>query len=126
MKQQLFVIISLIVCTSFCDTVSQLFLKASINSLGCHIDGFKKMVRFILSLARIPGVWISFLFSTLSLFIWLFVLGKADLNFAFSVDSMHYILIALASRMVLKEKVTAARWAGTGLIVLGIALVTLS
>jgi uncharacterized membrane protein len=80
----------------------------------------------MIKLVRIPRVWIGFLFSVLSLCIWLFVLSKADLNFAFSVDSMHYIFIAFASGLVLKEKVGFRRWAGTIFIIIGIILVTLS
>jgi uncharacterized membrane protein len=54
------------------------------------------------------------------------VLSKADLNFAFSADSMHYIFIALASRFVLKEKLSSKRWLGTFCIITGIVLVSLS
>jgi uncharacterized membrane protein len=68
----------------------------------------------------------SFIFSTLSLCIWLVVLSRADLNFAFSVDSMHYIFIALTSRYILKERVGLKRWLGTILIVCGIIIVSLN
>jgi drug/metabolite transporter (DMT)-like permease len=62
----------------------------------------------------------------ISLCIWLLVLSRADLNFAFSADSMHYIFIALASRFILKEKFSRLRWAGTALIITGIVCVSLS
>jgi uncharacterized membrane protein len=39
---------------------------------------------------------------------------------------MHYIFIALASSLILKEKVEFKRWVGTILVVLGIILVTLT
>jgi uncharacterized membrane protein len=84
------------------------------------------MLIFIYKLIRTPRVWLSLLFGLLSLLIWLLALSKADLNFAFSVDSMHYIFIALASQVLLKEKVRLIRWTGTLFIVLGITLVTLS
>jgi len=126
MKASLLFIILLIGLTSICDTISQLFLKSSINSLHFSINSIKKVFSFIIKLILIPWVWIGFLFSSLSLFIWLFVLSKADLNFAFSIDSMHYIFIALAARLFLKEKVGVLRWVGTILIVAGIAIVTLS
>lgn len=126
MRVSLSLIILLIVSTSVCDTISQLFLKNSINSLNPSITSIKKIFGFIIRLALIPKVWIGFIFSCLSLFIWLFVLSKADLNFAFSLDSMHYIFIALASSLILKEKVGFKRWVGTILVVVGIFLVTLS
>jgi drug/metabolite transporter (DMT)-like permease len=126
MKLPLFFILFLLVLTSACDTISQLFLKTAINSLNFSINSIKKTFGFIVKLIMIPWVWIGFIFSCLSLFIWLFVLSRVDLNFAFSLDSMHYIFIAFASGIILKEKVGFTRWMGTILIVAGIILVTLS
>ena len=127
MKTSLFLIIGLIVLTSICDTISQICLKATINSLGEFSSRhFKNVVRFILRLILKPKAWLALVFSTLSLIIWLLVLSKADLNFAFSVDSMHYIFIALGSSLLLKEKVGGIRWLGTFSIVVGIILVTIS
>lgn len=127
MRSGLLLIFGLIVLTSICDTICQLFLKTSINSLGEFSSRrLINVLRFILKLILMPKAWIALLFSTLSLCIWLIVLSKADLNFAFSVDSMHYIFIALASGLILKEKVGVLRWTGTSLIVVGITFVMLT
>jgi len=126
MNLSLILVIGLIFLSSSCDTFSQVFLKKSINSLDIQVNSIKKAIRFILKLILIPRVWLSFTFSTFSLLIWLFVLSRIDLNFAFSLDSMHYILIAFASGMFLKERVCYKRWIGTGLIVFGIILVSLT
>jgi uncharacterized membrane protein len=125
MNQNLIFIIFLIVITSICDAAREILTKFAINSLDTNVDGVKKAIRLFIRLIMIPWVWIGFLISILSLFIWLFVLSKADLNFAFSVDSMHYLFVALASRIFLKEKVGLTRWMGTLLIVVGIILVSL-
>ncbi len=118
---------SLIFFTSFCDTANQLLLKSSINSLNIsNANSVGRILRFVFKLVLTPKVWASSLFAVLSLCIWLVVLSKADLNFAFSVDSMHYILIAAASGLILREKVGLIRWFGTVLIVFGIFLVVLS
>jgi uncharacterized membrane protein len=119
-------IILLIVLTSFFDTISQLFLKNSINSLIPPGKNIKKIFFFILKLIMIPLVWLGGIFSLASLFIWLFALSRAELNFAFSIDSMHYVFIALAAKVFLKEKVGIKRWTGTLFIALGIVLVSLS
>jgi uncharacterized membrane protein len=127
MQDALFLIIFLIFLTSLCDTANQLLLKSAINQFKVTSPvTLKKIFLFILALIRMRRVWGSFFFSSLSLCIWLIVLSKADLNFAFSVDSMHYILIALASHSLLKEQVGPKRWLGTSLIVCGIILVSLS
>lgn len=127
MKEGLAYILFLIALTSICDTINQIFLKSAINSLQVSLSAnVLKILQFITRLIMIPRVWLSFLASTVSLCIWLFVLSKVDLNFAFSLDSMHYIFIAFTSRLFLKERVDARRWFGTIFIVVGIVLVTLS
>ena len=127
MKNGLLVILFMIALTSLFDTVNQLFLKSAIDSLTFSPKfNLIKIFKFIFQLLIKPRIWLSFIFSVISLCIWLLVLSKADLNFAFSADSMHYIFIALASRFILKEKFSYLRWLGTGLIVTGIVFVSLS
>ena len=58
--------------------------------------------------------------------IWAVVLSNTELNFAFSLSSVHYIFIALSSKFILKERVEGKRWFGTVLITLGIAIVSFS
>ncbi|MCU0651769.1 MAG: hypothetical protein MUC39_02375 [Candidatus Omnitrophica bacterium] len=126
MKANVLFIIFLIFLTSVFDTVNQLLLKTSINSLESNVNSIKKAFYFIAKLLFMPKIWLGFLFCCASLIVWLFALSKADLNFAFSADSMHYILIALTSRIFLKEKVGLWRWVGTFFIVIGIILLTYS
>ena len=109
MKSNLIFVITLILLTNVCDTAGQLFLKTSINKLNFDIHGIRKMLIFVGRLLLIPGVYAASIFSLLSLLIWLYALSKAELNLAFSVDSMHYIFIALASKIFLKEKVELNR-----------------
>jgi drug/metabolite transporter (DMT)-like permease len=126
MREGLIFILSLIAVTSICDTINQLFLKSAINSIVSPAGNIREVLKFIFKLVLIPRVWISFFFSLISLCIWLFVLSQVDLSFAFSADSMHYIFIALASRFILKEKVSPKRWLGIILIVVGIMMVSVS
>lgn len=118
-------ILSLIFITDLMDTIGQLALKASINAVGMDVNSIQKALRLIIRLMRFPRVWFGFLLSGMSLLVWLFVLSKAELGFAFSLDSMRYILIAIASAIFLKEKITAGRWMGIFCVVAGIFLVAL-
>jgi len=126
MKANLLFILSLIALTSICDTVNQTFLKSTINSLNFTFSwNLIKLFKFIFKIILTPLVWVGAFFSLASLCIWLFVLSRADLSFAFSADSMHYIFIALSSQLILKEKVGLQRWLGILLIIGGIVFVSL-
>jgi len=127
MKEGLLLVLFLIALTSLCDTISQLFLKSTINSLNfTPTFNFIKIFGFIFQLLFKPWLLLGFVFSLISLCIWVLVLSKADLNFAFSADSMHCIFIAVASKFILKEKFSSLRWLGTGLIIFGIVIISLS
>jgi len=126
MQYSLALVLFLIALTSLSDTACQLILKSSINRLGISLSGnLFGIIKFIFKLIMVPRVWLGFTFSLLSLTLWLLVLSKADLNFAFSADSMHYIFIALTAKFILKEKVGISRWVGTAFIVLGIVIVSI-
>jgi uncharacterized membrane protein len=125
MQPHLFLILFLIALTSLCDTINQLFLKSTIGALKPPSFNIFLILKFIWGLIRMPRLWIGFIFSAISLCIWLFVLSKSDLNFAFSADSMHYIFIALASGLILKERIGRLRLIGTAVIIIGIILVSL-
>jgi len=125
MKQHILFIISLIAITDLCDTVSQLILKSSVNLHNLHINTVKKALHLVFRLLKMPRVWFGFSLSCISLLFWLFVLSRTDLNLAFSLDSMRYIMIAFASVIFLKEKVNTARWLGIICVVFGIFLVAM-
>jgi uncharacterized membrane protein len=52
------------------------------------------------------------------------VLSQADLSFALPLTAGSYPLAALLSKTVLHENVGTARWLGTALITLGVAIVS--
>ena len=53
------------------------------------------------------------------------LLSWADLSYVLPVTSIGYVLVAIAGHVLLNEQITAKRWAGIGLIVAGVALVSL-
>jgi uncharacterized membrane protein len=52
------------------------------------------------------------------------LLSWADLSYVLPVTSIGYVLVAIVSRVMLHEQITYRRWAGIGLIVAGVALVS--
>ncbi len=64
----------------------------------------------------------------LLLIVWLMsrmaLLSWADLSYVLPVTSVGYVLVAVAGKVLLNEQITMTRWAGIGLIVAGVALVS--
>ena len=64
----------------------------------------------------------------LLLIVWLMsrmtLLSWADLSYVLPVTSVGYVLVAVAGKVLLNEQITVKRWAGIGLIVAGVALVS--
>ena len=54
MKENIIFIILLILLTDICDTVSQLLLKYSINSLDLHVNSVKKVLHLVAQLLKTP------------------------------------------------------------------------
>ena len=59
----------------------------------------------------------------LSAVVWIVVLSRTSLSFAYPFASLTYVLILMADRFVLDQEVPALRYAGVAFIVVGIVLV---
>ena len=60
----------------------------------------------------------------LSALVWLVVLSRASLSFAYPFAALTYVLILLFDTLALDEQVPALRWGGVAFIALGIFLVS--
>jgi uncharacterized membrane protein len=70
-------------------------------------------------------VWAGGLLLLLHVALYTWVLRKADLSFALPLTAASYPLAAILAKFYLHEDVTPARWVGTFLITLGVALVAI-
>ena len=52
------------------------------------------------------------------------LLSWADLSYVLPMTAVGYVLVAVAGKVLLNEQITMRRWAGIGLIVAGVALVS--
>jgi drug/metabolite transporter (DMT)-like permease len=56
--------------------------------------------------------------------LWFAALSRTQLSVAFPFTALGYVGVVLASRYILKERISLRRWAGIGTIVVGVVLVT--
>jgi len=106
--------------------VAQLALKHGMNLVNDRLAP----ARFGLDAASLravvlqPFVWGGLALFGISAIVWLAVLSRASLSFAYPFASLTYVLILLFDAVVLDETVPPLRWAGVACIALGIFLVS--
>jgi len=104
-------------------SLAQLTLKAGMNRVT-EANGTATLTGDSMkAIITNPVVWGGLFLFGLSALVWLFVLSRTSLSFAYPFASLTYLLIVLVDLFVLKEEVPAARWAGVALIMIGIVLV---
>jgi drug/metabolite transporter (DMT)-like permease len=76
--------------------------------------------RILADLAVLSGL----LIFVASAAVWIVVLSKVSLSFAYPFVSLTYVIILLFDRLILHDTVSGLRWAGVAFIVAGIVLVS--
>jgi len=107
--------------------VGQILIKAGMNSVrersGGDLGPFLKAIpRIITNLSVLGGLSIY----VLSTVLWLWVLTKIPLSFAYPCISISYIIIIFAGKFVFKEKIDIWKVAAIVLILIGVTCLGLS
>jgi bacterial/archaeal transporter family protein len=85
----------------------------------------REILRLVCRAIRTPILGLGVLCSAISFFLFLWLLSWTDLSFAVPATAVIYVFSTLGARFILHEKVTRARWVGSILICLGVALTSL-
>lgn len=99
-------------------------LKHGMVARGNPVDQMVEVVPHLLAAATNPFVIAGGILYALSFALWLIVLTRADLSYAYPLLSMGYVLIVLLSRVVFHEAVTPVRFLGTLVICVGVFLIS--
>jgi len=100
----------------------QFLLKKGMNKIGnVNLSEVGSVLIKVMSNGYILTALVVF---CVAFFLWLLVLSKFDLSFAYPLVSIGYILVALVSFVFLKENLSLMRWVGIILIAVGSFVVT--
>lgn len=102
---------------------AQLLLKAGTNALGILTLSRETWPDTLLQMATQRYFALGAACYVLSLFVWILGLSRVPVSIAYPLLSLGYIVNAVAAHYLFGEAVTAARWLGIGLIVVGVWLV---
>ena len=103
---------------------AQILLKHGMNQVTHRLGHpFKFDAGGVRQVVRTPAVWIGLVLFGFSALVWLAVLSRAALSYAYPFAALTYVVI-VAYDTVRGEAVSGLRWAGVVLIVAGIVLVS--
>ncbi len=113
----------LILATVCLNTTGQFLMKAGINKIGkisIFNDFFNTLLRTVTSGYVIGG----FSAYAVSAVLWIIILSRAELSWAFPMVSLSYVITVLAAPVLLNESFSVQRLAGTLVIIIGVFLVS--
>lgn len=115
-------VLLLITFNALIAATAQIVLKLGVNRLG--VFQADKVVEFFFKAAMSPYVLGGTALYVLSLGLWLVILSKANVSYAYPIMGMSYVFSILLAMLVLHEKANGWQWVGAGIIIVGIFFVT--
>ncbi len=105
---------------------AQLCMKKGMISVGEITDGISGFIAMIPSMAANLYLWLSAGCYIISILLWLVVLSKVDVSYAYPFLSIGYVLSAVVGYLAFNETITPIRVIGIVVICFGVILISRS
>ena len=111
------------------NAAAQLMLKAgamSVGPIGAVQNNVRTWVSTAWSLAQHPGILGGLTCYAISVVVWIVALSRVEVSVAYPMLSIGYVVNALLAWWLFGEAVSAQRWLGIAVIIVGVVLVARS
>jgi multidrug transporter EmrE-like cation transporter len=107
--------------------VGQTLLKAVMTNVGA-VDSFAiaDLFAIVLAMLRQPLFYVAGVVYVMGFGAWMVVLSRVELNVAYPVLAVSYVLIPIAGVLFFNETITPLRWLGIAIVLAGVVVVGLS
>ena len=116
---------ALLMATVLCDVCGQVCFKLGVGHEDTQVASRTGVSGFLLDLVGSPWVVAGVLIYVVEFIVWFAALSLTPLSVAFPFMALSYCGVVIASRWILKERVSLRRWLGTVAVAGGVALVCL-
>jgi len=103
-------------------TAGQICMKIGLNSIKINFS--RGIILTYLSIFFNPYVFVGTMIYVLGVFLWVYILSKVNLSFAYPFLGLTFVFVAICSKLILKEDISVTRWLGVITISLGVILVS--
>ncbi|MEW6658383.1 MAG: EamA family transporter [Thermodesulfobacteriota bacterium] len=120
------VVLALIMLDVVLNVAGQLSLKYGMSQMGNFALSFSTLPPVFLKAATNPNVLLGLVCYGLGFMVWLIVLAKAEVSYAYPLISLGYVFTAILARFMFGEAVSFTRMAGILVTCLGVFLIARS
>jgi multidrug transporter EmrE-like cation transporter len=106
--------------------IGQILLKKGMTSMGPVTLELSHLFSILWRMATNPYVFFGLAIYVTGTVFWLSALSRVNLSFAYPFASLSYVIMLIASWLILDEKISALRLLGTVIIGLGVFLISRS
>ncbi|MFL0195887.1 SMR family transporter [Clostridium sp. WILCCON 0269] len=117
--------IPLILVSVFLGAIGQVLVKYGAGNLELNFT-IKYLMPSILSILKSVPVMLGIISYGLSFLLWIKVLSKMELSYAYPMVSLGYVVTMIFSYFIFKENISFVRILGVAFIILGVILVSRS
>jgi len=114
----------LILLGVFLNAGAQLMLKEGMDRIGYFSFSWQNIIPIGLKVALSPFVIAGLASYVISVIVWLLVLSRVEVSYAYPMISIGYIVTAIAAYFLLGEALTPSRIIGIFIIIFGVYLIT--
>ena len=116
MSMNIVIIITSVLCNAF----AQILMKKGIMEIGAvQLSNLRHSLMLVFFC---PWIWGAMTCFILSLFLWLIVLSRVDVSYAFPFNSIGYVVVALLGHCLFNEQMNSYKIIGLIVICIGIVL----
>ncbi len=112
--------LSLILVSVFMGAIGQILLKAGADKLGEFDLSLGAFFPSMISIIKIPTIVIGVIFFVSSFLLWIKILTKSELSYAYPMVSLSYVIVGIASAVFFNEPITINKVLGMGAIIAGV------
>jgi drug/metabolite transporter (DMT)-like permease len=121
-----YLVLALITLDVMLNVTGQLSLKYGMSKVGNFALSLNTLPPVFMKAALNPFVQLGLLCYGLGFMVWLVVLAKAEVSYAYPLISLGYVFTAILARYLIGESVTFTRMTGILVICVGVFLVARS
>ena len=116
--------ILLIVLSVSFTAAAQILMRRGMLQIGVVSWNGGAILRMLSAMVSNIFLWLAFLCYGFSIIIWMLVLSRVAVSFAYAFSSLGYVLVTVMGALILKESISVTKIIGIAVVCTGLMLIT--